>query len=121
MQEELKRRSKLFALNIIDLYNQLPKTEVAKIIGRQIIRSATSVGANYRAACLSRSKREFYAKICIVVEETDESIYWLEILQESKVLDINKIKNLKEEGIELLKIFSKTRKTTKDSMNNVKK
>ncbi|MBN2519430.1 MAG: four helix bundle protein [Bacteroidales bacterium] len=115
-QEELKRRTKNFALNAIKLFNLLPKTEVAKLIGRQFVKSATSVGANYRAAILARSKKEFYAKICIVVEETDETIYWLEILEESGIFSDPLILELKKEGGELLLIFSKTRKTTKDSL-----
>jgi four helix bundle protein len=114
-QEELKNRTKSVALEIINLCNSLPKTDVGRIISKQIIRSATSIGANYRAASLSRSKREFYAKMCIVVEETDETLYWLEILEEAKIV-VKDVSELKEKVNVLLKIFSKTRKTTKENM-----
>ncbi len=115
-QEELKRRTKKLALDVIKLYNLLPKTEEAKIIGRQFVKSGTSIGANYRAAILGRSKKKLYAKICIVVEETDETVYWMEILEESKIFKHPLILEIKNEAGELLLIFSKTRKTTKDSL-----
>ena len=111
--EELRDRTKKFALEIIHLFQKLPKTDEAKIIGRQLLRSATSVAANYRAACRGRSKDEFYAKLCIVVEEADEMLFWLELLKDSKILDNKVIINLYNESEELLYIFSAARKTTK--------
>ncbi len=81
--EELKRRTKRFALGIIRLGGSLPRTEAARIIGGQMLRSATSVGANYRAACRARSRAEFTAKLGVVEEEADETLYWLESLEES--------------------------------------
>ena len=80
---ELKRRTKLFALEVIKLVGQLPKGKTSDIIGRQLIRSGTSVGANYRAACRARSSAEFISKMSIVEEEADESMYWMELLVES--------------------------------------
>lgn len=72
----LKNRTKVFVLDAIKFYQSLPKTEEAKMIGRQFMRSSSSVGANYRAACRSRSKAEFYSKLSIVVEEADETAFW---------------------------------------------
>lgn len=76
----LKARTKKFVLDAIRFYQTLPKTEEGRVIGRQFIRSASSVGANYRAACRSRSKAEFYSKLSIVVEEADETAFWIEVL-----------------------------------------
>ncbi|GGI29241.1 four helix bundle protein [Pedobacter mendelii] len=83
----IKARTKKLVLDSIRFYQSLPKAEEARIIGRQFIRSASSVGANYRAACRSRSKAEFYAKLSIVVEEADETAFWIEILTESNITD----------------------------------
>ena len=80
-------------------------------IAKQLLRSTTSMAANYRAACRSRSKSEFFAKLSIVVEETDEAMFWLELLIESKITDSAIAKNLLERATEFIKIFSKARKT----------
>lgn len=80
MGNDLTARTKSFALRVIRLVDSLPQTGSAGVIGRQLLRSGTSVGANYRAACRARSKREFVAKLGIVEEECDESIYWMELL-----------------------------------------
>lgn len=79
---ELKLRTKTFALRSIRMIENFPKSNSAKVIGYQLLRSSTSVGANYRAACRARSKAEFISKIKIVEEEADESLYWLELIQE---------------------------------------
>ena len=79
--EVFKSRTKKFVVDNIKLFRTLPKTEEAKIIGRQLLRSSSSVGANYRAACRARSKAEFHAKLSTVVEESDESVFWMEIFQ----------------------------------------
>lgn len=76
--EKFRERTKNFVVDNIRLYRLLPKTEEAKIIGRQLLRSSSSVGANYRAACRARSQAEFHSKISIVIEEADESIFWME-------------------------------------------
>ena len=78
--EVLKQRTKDFALRIIRLFQALPKTDEARIIGKQLLRSTTSVASNYRAACRARSDAEFFSKISIVVEEADETLFWLELL-----------------------------------------
>lgn len=107
----LKDRTKKFVLDSIKFYQKLPKTEEARIIGRQYIRSSSSVGANYRAACRSRSKAEFYAKLSIVVEEADESAFWLEILSEAEIIKNSEVSVLLKEANEILAIVAKARKT----------
>lgn len=84
---ELQRQTKKFALSIIDLYRKLPGAVEAKVIGNQLLRSGTSVASNYRAACRARSRAEFISKIGIVVEEADETVFWLELLIEGKIAD----------------------------------
>jgi len=106
----LKSRTKQFVLDSIKLYQSLPKTEEAKIIGRQFMRSSSSIGANYRAACRSRSRAEFYAKLSIVIEEADETVFWLEILTESNILN-HPASSLIKEANEILAIMAKARKT----------
>jgi four helix bundle protein len=118
--EELKRRTKKFALDIINMVNQLPNTSVAKVIGNQLTRSATSVGANYRSACRARSKADFISKITIVEEEADESCYWLELLYESKLLKQDLFRILHKEGSELTAIFTSAGKTSKKSLKDQK-
>jgi len=114
--EELKIRTKRFAIEIIQFVQALPKSDEIKIINGQLVRAATSVAANYRAACRSRSKNEFYAKICIVVEESDESLFWLEVLEEANLANGEKLKSLKKESKELVQIFSSARKTLKSNL-----
>ena len=109
--EELIRRTKQFALRIIKLYQALPKTGENQVIGKQVLRCGTSVAANYRAACRSRSKAEFYSKMSIVVEEIDETVFWLELMIEAKIVTEKKLSALLKESTELLFIFSKARKT----------
>ena len=103
---ELKQRTKLYALSIIRLCSALPKNETGKIISRQLLRSGTSVGANTRAAFRGRSNKEFIAKIGIVIEEADESLYWLELLTEGEIVPNNKqLVALKKETEEIIAIF----------------
>src|SRR3954466_11559666 len=83
---ENQKRSKQFALRIIRMTRALPRSDEARVIGRQLLRSGTAVGANYRAACRARSRREFVAKMGIVVEEADESAFWIELLVEGKIV-----------------------------------
>lgn len=111
--QKFQTRTKKFAISAIDLYQQLPKTEEAKIIGRQFLRSALSVGANYRAVCRARSKAEFFSKLSITVEEADEVLYWVEILTESEILNYDKISTFVKESKEILAVLSTARKNTK--------
>lgn len=113
--EQLKLRTKRFALRVIRLFRALPKNEDARIIGRQLLRSGTSVGANYRAACRARSRREFVAKMGVVVEEADESVYWLELLAESGIVPARRLEELLEENNQLLAIFAASRQTAQSN------
>lgn len=117
--EQLKSRTKLFAINIIALCDKLKSKKASSVITYQIVKSATSTGANYRAACRARSKKEFFSKICIVVEEIDETLYWLEIIHDADLItDQNQLNQLTKEAEELLKIMSKTKSSTYKSLNN---
>ena len=109
----LQNRTKQFVLRSIKVFKALPSTEEARIIGKQFIRSASSVGANYRAVCRARSQNEFFAKLSVTIEEADESLFWLEIISESGILPIEKLTALMLEAEELIKILSKARKNTK--------
>lgn len=111
----IKARTKQFVLGSIKFYQTLPKTEEGKIIGRQFIRSASSVGANYRAACRSRSRAEFFSKLSIVVEEADETAFWIEILIESKITNSTEAQPLLKEVNEILAIVAKARKTVSNN------
>ncbi len=102
---DLKQRTKLFALSIVRLCRTLPDTDEARILGKQLLRSATSVGANYRAACRARSRAEFVAKLGIVLEESDETVFWLELLQEAGVGNREKLQPIAQEANELTSIF----------------
>jgi len=111
-QVELQQRTKTFALRIFRLVEALPRTIVGKTIANQIIRSGTSVAANYRAACRARSKSEFAAKLGIVVEEADETAFWLELIIETGILPEGRIKPLLKEANALTAIFVSSRKTS---------
>ncbi len=102
--EIMKDRTKEFAKQIIYLCRKLPKNREGYLIGNQIFRSGTSVASNYRAACRGRSKAEFIAKMGIVEEEADETLFWLEIIEEVEVFDKNSISPLKRECNEILSI-----------------
>jgi len=111
---ELKRRTKAFALRCIKKMSYvLPDTPLGRHIRGQIIRSSTSVPANYRAACLAQSKAGFVAKLSIVTEEADETLFWLEIISEEKLLPKSKVGALIQEADELTAIFVSTRKTAR--------
>lgn len=111
--EDLKIRTKHFALRIIRLCRFLPRNHEARIIGNQVLRSGTSVGANYRAACRSRSRTEFIAKLGIVLEEADETIFWLELLVEGEIVPAQRLGNLLQEANELTSIFVASLRTAK--------
>ena len=111
-RDELKQRTKIFALRVIKVYQSLPKTTEAQIIGKQLLRSATSVAANYRAACRARSQAEYFSKISIVIEEADETMFWLELLWESNISKQELLQNLYDENEEILKIVVVSRKNS---------
>ena len=108
---DLKARTKEFALRVMKLVDALPRTIQGRAIAHQIIRSATSVAANYRAACRSRSRAEFIAKIGVVEEEADESCFWLELIIDSGLLTKGRIRPLLREAGELVAIMAASRKS----------
>ncbi len=118
--DELKLRTKKFALRIINMIENFPQNKSGNVIGNQLLRSATSIGANYRSACRSRSKVEFISKIRIVEEEADESVYWIELVKESNLVNENRVSDLFKEATELTAIFTSIGKTTKLNLANSK-
>ena len=110
---DLKQRTKLFALRIIKLFTSLPKTAEAQVIGKQVLRSGTSVGAEYREACRSRSSAEFISKIQSRLQELDETAYWLELLVEGGLIKPAKLNSLQKEADELTAIFVSSARTAK--------
>jgi len=114
-EQELKARTKQFGLRVMNLVDALPKTTTGRAIGNQLIRSGTSVGANYRAACRSRSKAEFIAKIGTVAEEADESAFWLELIMDGGLLNLELVTPLHQEAEELTAIFTASGRTAKEN------
>jgi four helix bundle protein len=110
-EQEFKDRTKQVALRIVRVVEALPSTRTADVIGKQLLRSGTSVGANYRAACRGRSPADVIAKLGIVEEETDESIYWLELLIESGTLPANRLSDLMDELNQILAMVVASQKT----------
>jgi four helix bundle protein len=113
--EQLRDRTKAFAKRIIRLFRALPAKPEAQVIGRQLLRSGTSVGANYRAACRGRSRPDFISKLGIVVEEADETIYWLELLGENGILPQRRLDELLKEAHELTAIFTASLETSRSN------
>ena len=111
--KELQLRTKKFALRIIRLVAALPKTRLGDVLGRQLLRSGTSVGANYREALLASSRKHFISTLEIVLREADESLYWLELILESEAVKPNRLGPLISECHELVSIFAATIRTTK--------
>jgi len=110
---ELKDRTKAFALRVIKMSDALPKTRAANVITNQILRSSTSMAANYWAVRRARSRAEFVAKLGVVVEEANETVFWLEMLADSGIVPANKIGKMLDEANRLMLIFSASRRTAK--------
>jgi len=110
---EFKQRTKAFALRVIRLVESLPRSRVAGVIGGQLLRCGTSVGANYRAACRARSSAEFTAKMGIVEEECDESAYWIELLVEAGIVKESRVSSLLNEAEEILSMVVASIKTSR--------
>jgi four helix bundle protein len=119
-KDELKLRTKRFALAIVRLVDELPNTKSGYAIGNQLVRSGTSVAANYRTACRARSNADFISKITIVEEESDESLFWLELILESSILPKERVHSLMKEADELTAIFTASGKTARNSNPNLK-
>ena len=110
---EMKGRTKEFAMKIIELCRVLPNNREGRLIGNQVFKSGTSVAANYRAACRGRSKAEFVSKLGIVLEEGDETLFWLELINEMKICDENLVPSLMQECDEIVAIVVSSIKTAK--------
>ena len=110
-ESELKQRTKQFSLRIMRLVAGLPSSVQGRAIGNQLIRSGTSVGANYRAACRGRSKPEFIAKLGVVEEEADESAFWMELIIESGLMEKRRVESLLDEANQLVAIMTSSRKS----------
>jgi len=113
--QKLEGRTKQFAIRIIQTFCSLPKTEAARIMGRQFLRSGTSVAAKYRAACRARSLADFISKLAVVLEETDETLFWLDLLADSKIVSPDSLKSVRGECGQLVKIFSSSLATAKSN------
>jgi four helix bundle protein len=118
--EILKQRTKQFAIRNIKLFKALPNNDESKIIGKQLLRSATSVAANYRAVCRARSDAEFHSKLSIVVEEIDECCFWMELLIEAEIVEKSKLQSLNDEANEILLMMAKSRNTIKNKLRIAK-
>ena len=114
---ELKNRTKKYSIAILDIVEMLPNTISGRAVSNQIVRSGTSVGANYRAVCRARSDREFIAKMSIVIEESDETLFWLEIILQKEWVNKSQVDGIWKEGNELTAIFVSSMKTIKDRVN----
>ena len=115
MNRDLKDRTKKFAVAIIRFIRTLPKNDEGYILGKQLLRSGTSVGANYRSACKAKSTADFINKIVIVEEEADECCYWLELIIEIEIIDKQQVELLLKEANELTAIFTSAGKTAKEN------
>lgn len=119
-KDELKRRTKSFALLVIALVESLPKGRTADVIGKQLLRSGSSVGANYRSACRAKSTPDFIFKMSIVEEEADETIYWMELLVEAGLIELGSIQDLLGEANQILAMTVASIKTAKRKIHNSK-
>jgi len=111
--EELKKRTRNFAVRIVRLFRALPNCSEARVVGQQLLRSGTSVAANYRAACKARSPADFISKLGIVEEEVDETVFWLEFLVETGLVRRERMLDLTDEAKQLTAVFAASRRTAK--------
>ena len=115
---DLKERTKKFALRVLKVVRSLPSTPEGRLLGNQLLRSGTSVAANYRAVCRARSRAEFLSKLAIVIEETDETAFWLEFLAEAVVIPETRLRDLISESNQLVAIFNASRTTAKKGVHS---
>lgn len=115
---DLKKRTKNFTLRVLKLIDAIPNTIKGRAIKGQLVRSGTSVGANYRAACRARSPAEFSAKLGTVIEEADESAFWIEIIIDDRIMPSIRVESLLQEADELVAIMTQSRKTVIKSLRN---
>lgn len=112
------QRTKALAIKIINDLSELPYSDKVSVIRKQIFRSASSTAANYRAMCRARSDKEKYAKICIVVEEADETVFWLEVIENVNMLTSEKLEEIMKESLEILKVTSAYKSKLKTKLDN---
>lgn len=115
--KNLKGRTKQLAIEIIKLLESLPKSRIADVLGKQLLRAGTFIGANYCAACRARSRADFISKMGIVEEEADETLYWLELLLEAKLVTVEQIQHLQKEANEITSIVVASIKTARSNKN----
>ncbi len=111
--KDLQARTKKFGLRIITVCQAVPASSASSVIARQLLRSGTSVGANYQAACRARSKPDFISKVGIAIEEADESLYWMEMLVEARIVSEERLAPLMKEAEEIIAILTASAKTAK--------
>jgi four helix bundle protein len=109
----MQKRTKAYAIRVVKLFRRLPRTEEARIFGRQVLRSSSSAAANYRAACRSKSRADFVSKVNTATEEADETLFWLEMLEDAGIVKPALLADLKGEGNEIVKILSSSLETAK--------
>jgi len=114
-REEMKARTKLYANRVVKLCAALPNNWIARILGQQLLRSGTSVGANYRAVCRAKSNADFINKLRVVEEECDESLFWMELLADNGFVKSSRLRDLMKEGNEILAIVVSSAKTARSS------
>ncbi|HXE89501.1 MAG TPA: four helix bundle protein [Terriglobales bacterium] len=119
--EALKQRTTQFALRILRLCRALPRTDEGRVVSRQLLRSATSVAANYRAVCRARSRAEFTSRLGVVVEEMDETAFWMDFLIQGEFLPAERLDGLRKEADELLAIFAASQRTAKGRQSSMNK
>ncbi len=115
--DEMKQRTKAYGLRVIHAVQALPRNDVARTLGNQLLRAGTSVGANYRAACRGKSRADFINKLKIVEEECDESLYWMELLVDSALIPARRLTLLQQEGSEILAIVVASLRTSRFGIN----
>jgi len=120
-QDDLKKRTKRFSLRVLNVVDALPYTVKGRAIGGQLARSGTSTGANYRAACRARSQAEFIAKLGTVIEEADETAFWLELIMEDGILPSDSLSSLWTEANEIVSIMTASRRTAENNRDNEKR
>lgn len=111
--EDLRQRTKAFAIRVVKLYRSLPQSADAQVVGKQLLRCGTSVAANYRASCRGRSRAEWLAKIGLVVEEADETVFWLEMLSDCGIVPSQRCEDILREAHELSAIFTAAQHTAR--------
>lgn len=117
-EKDLRIRTKALALQVIKLFSSLPKSPESQLIGKQLLRSGTSIGANYREAFRARSDAEFVSNLGICLKELEETVYWLELLTESEIIQQSKLSHLLDETDQLIAIFTTIVKTKKKNIHN---